>query len=96
MNMIIMWSSHDVTHLHKADIHLLGSVASREVPPYVHVVVPDDASDDVRSRHALGPLCGNKHSPIFERLVYIIHFLTTIGEVVMGNKVYLKSVNICC
>ena len=80
-------------HLDKANVQLLGGVASLEVTAEVSVIVPNDASNDVRSGHALCPLCRYKHAIFFEWLVDIVCVTSVVGDVVMCNKVNLQSTN---
>lgn len=50
------------THIYKADIQLFGSVASLEVAPGIHVVVPHNPRDDIRCGDTFGSLRRYKHS----------------------------------
>ena len=47
-------------YLHKADVELLGGVASFEVASDVEVVVFDDAGDDIGRGDTFRPLGGHK------------------------------------
>lgn len=49
-------------YVDEADVELLGRVASLQVASDVHVVVTDDARDDIRGRDALGALGGGEHT----------------------------------
>ena len=51
-----------LTHIYEADVELFCSVAALQVASHVHVVVADDACDDVRGGDALRPLGGRKHA----------------------------------
>lgn len=50
------------THVDEADVELFGRVAALQVSPHIHVVVSDDACDDVGGRDALGALGRSKHT----------------------------------
>lgn len=54
--------SYEFSYVDEADVELLGCVSSLQVTSDVHVVVADDACDDVRGGDALCPLGGSKHT----------------------------------
>lgn len=51
-----------VSYIDEADVELLGSVSSLQVASHVHVLIADDARDDVRGGDALCPLGGSEHA----------------------------------
>lgn len=52
----------EVTYVDEADVEFFGRVASLQVASHVHVIVPNDAGDDVRGGDAFCPLGGSEHS----------------------------------
>lgn len=49
-------------YIDEADVELLGRVAALQVASHVHVIVADDARDDVRGGDSLCPLGRRKHA----------------------------------
>lgn len=80
-----------ITDLHEPQVHVLCCVATREIAADVHVVVTDDASDDVRCGHALRPLCSHKHSLLLQWFVDVFLSFPSIREVIVGHKINLMA-----
>jgi len=54
----------NVFFLHETNVHLLGSVSAGKVTSDVHVIVTNDACNDVSRRDAFGALRRNKSARI--------------------------------
>ena len=64
------------TYVDEGDVELLGRVAALQVAPHVHVVVLDDAGDDVGGGDAVRALGGHEHAcgrPAQGRVTVILH-----------------------
>ena len=60
----------NVFFLHETNVHLLGSVSAGKVTSDVHVIVTNDACNDISRRDAFGALRRNKSARILHHEIY--------------------------